>query len=39
MNKEIFIEELKNDGYVASYDSYEFDKIFEFIIKNANNFN
>ena len=28
-----FIEELKNDGYVASYDSYEFDKLHEFIIK------
>ena len=28
-----FIEELKNEGYKATYDSYEFDKIFEFIIK------
>ena len=28
-----FIEELKEEGYTATYDSYEFDKIFEFIIK------
>lgn len=28
-----FIEELKSEGYVSTYDSYEFDKIFEFIIK------
>ncbi len=28
-----FIESLKNEGYIATYDSYEFDKLFEFIIK------
>ena len=28
-----FIEELKQEGYTATYDSYEFDKLFEFIIK------
>ena len=28
-----FIEELKAEGYISTYDSYEFDKIFEFIIK------
>jgi len=28
-----FIEELKAEGYSSTYDSYEFDKIFEFIIK------
>lgn len=28
-----FIEELKSEGYNSTYDSYEFDKIFEFIIK------
>ncbi len=28
-----FIEELKQDGFSSTYDSYEFDKIFEFIIK------
>ena len=28
-----FIEELKSEGYSSTYDSYEFDKIFEFIIK------
>lgn len=28
-----FIEELKQEGYVSTYDSYEFDKLYEFIIK------
>ncbi len=28
-----FIEELKNEGYTSTYDSYEFDKLYEFIIK------
>ena len=28
-----FIEELKEEGYTSTYDSYEFDKLFEFIIK------
>ena len=28
-----FIEELKQEGYSSTYDSYEFDKLFEFIIK------
>ncbi len=28
-----FVEELKEEGYVSTYDSYEFDKLFEFIIK------
>ena len=28
-----FIEELKAEGFASTYDSYEFDKIFEFIIK------
>ena len=28
-----FIEELKNEGYVSTYDSYEFDSLYEFIIK------
>ena len=28
-----FIEELKKEGYSSTYDSYEFDKVFEFIIK------
>ena len=28
-----FIEELKKEGYVSTYDSYEFDKLYEFIIK------
>ena len=28
-----FIEELKAEGYDSTYDSYEFDKLFEFIIK------
>jgi len=28
-----FIEELKSEGYSSTYDSYEFDKLFEFIIK------
>lgn len=28
-----FIEELKEEGYTATYDTYEFDKLFEFIIK------
>lgn len=28
-----FIESLKEEGYSATYDNYEFDKIFEFIIK------
>lgn len=28
-----FIEELKTEGYDATYDNYEFDRIFEFIIK------
>ena len=28
-----FIESLKEEGFLATYDSYEFDKIFEFIIK------
>lgn len=28
-----FIEELKSEGYASTYDSYEFDKLYEFIIK------
>ena len=28
-----FIEELKNEGYTSTFDSYEFDNLFEFIIK------
>ena len=28
-----FIEELKREGYTSTYDSYEFDKLYEFIIK------
>ena len=28
-----FIEELKEEGYSSTYDSYEFDKVYEFIIK------
>ena len=28
-----FIEELKEEGYNSTYDSYEFDKLYEFIIK------
>ncbi len=28
-----FIEELKKEGYTSTYDSYEFDKLYEFIIK------
>ncbi len=28
-----FVEELKSEGYISTYDSYEFDKLFEFIIK------
>ena len=28
-----FIEELKSEGYISTYDSYEFDKLYEFIIK------
>lgn len=28
-----FIEELKEEGYNSTYDSYEFDSLFEFIIK------
>lgn len=28
-----FVEELKNDGYISTYDSYEFDNMYEFIIK------
>ncbi len=28
-----FIEELKQDGFESTYDFYEFDKLFEFIIK------
>ena len=28
-----FIEELKEDGFNSTYDSYEFDKLYEFIIK------
>lgn len=28
-----FIEELKREGFVSTYDSYEFDKLYEFIIK------
>lgn len=28
-----FIESLKKEGYSATYDNYEFDKVFEFIIK------
>ena len=28
-----FIEELKTEGYTSTYDSYEFDKLYEFIIK------
>ena len=28
-----FIEELRNDGYKSNYDSYEFDNLYEFIIK------
>ena len=28
-----FIEELKAEGYTSTYDSYEFDKLYEFIIK------
>ena len=28
-----FIEELKQEGFVSTYDSYEFDKLYEFIIK------
>lgn len=28
-----FIEELKKEGYIATYDSYEFDTLHEFIIK------
>lgn len=28
-----FIEELKNEGYISTYDSYEFDSLYEFIIK------
>lgn len=28
-----FIEELKEEGYTSTYDSYEFDKLYEFIIK------
>ena len=28
-----FIEELKRDGFVSTYDSYEFDCLYEFIIK------
>ena len=28
-----FIEELKSEGYASTYDSYEFDSLFEFIIK------
>lgn len=28
-----FVEQLKSEGYVSTYDSYEFDKLFEFIIK------
>ena len=35
LNKKIkdFIEELKREGYISTYDSYEFDKLYEFIIK------
>ena len=29
----VFIEELRNDGYKSNYDSYEFDNLYEFIIK------
>lgn len=28
-----FMEELKEEGYTSTYDSYEFDKLYEFIIK------
>ena len=28
-----FIEELKMDGYISTYDSYEFENLYEFIIK------
>ena len=28
-----FIEELKAEGYTSTYDSYEFDSLYEFIIK------
>ena len=28
-----FIEQLKAEGYMSTYDSYEFDKVYEFIIK------
>ena len=28
-----FIEELKREGYISTYDSYEFDSLYEFIIK------
>ena len=28
-----FIEELKQDGYTSTYDSYEFENLYEFIIK------
>ena len=28
-----FIQELKDEGYSSTYDSYEFDKLYEFIIK------
>jgi len=28
-----FIEELKEEGYTSTYDSYEFDSLYEFIIK------
>ena len=28
-----FVDQLKSEGYVSTYDSYEFDKLFEFIIK------
>lgn len=28
-----FVEELKEEGYISTYDSYEFDKVYEYIIK------
>ena len=28
-----FIEQLKEEGFISTYDSYEFDKVYEFIIK------
>ena len=28
-----FINSLKEEGFVSTYDSYEFDKLYEFIIK------